>query len=115
MAPGHGEENARAGVERTERAGKIAKRDANRADVAKRSEVQGTRESIEGGVELIEDHSVFSRQGDQTVDRDQIQDADGKQPRMTLGMVRVAWEDSAPSAVTLSNPARVINPKTSEY
>src|SRR5271156_3583023 len=71
--------DARAGVERTQRAGKIAERDADGADVTEVREIDGARDGIEGSVELVEREAIFSRERSEAINHHKIKDADGNQ------------------------------------
>src|SRR5580658_4289687 len=71
--------DARAGVERAQRAGKITERDADGADVAEAREIDGARDGVEGSVELVECQAIFSRERSEAVNHYKIKDADGNQ------------------------------------
>src|SRR5579863_4381015 len=71
--------DTRASVERAERAGKIAERDANGADIAEACEIHGACDGVEGSVELIECQAVFARKRSEAINHYEIKDADGNQ------------------------------------
>src|SRR5271155_1348012 len=91
--------DARAGVERTQGAGKITERHAQGAEVTEARQVHGARDGVKGRVELLERQAIFSGERGEAVNHHQVKDADGNQaadnhPRNGAARVRGFFAES---------------------
>src|ERR1700730_5879549 len=91
--------DTRAGVQRAQRAGKIAERDANGTDIVMEGASHGACDGIEGSVELIERQTIFPGERGEAVNHYKIKNADGNQaahdhPRNGAARVRGFFAES---------------------